>query len=63
MNSTWSGPVKIHSLLFKEFFKVLYDLLPFDTENLLGGSIPRELDGVGGWESNIAFVCRRVKRA
>lgn len=38
-------------MIFKEFFKVMYDLLPFDTENLLGGSIPRELGAVGGWEA------------
>lgn len=48
MNSAWSGAVRIHSLLFKEFFTVMYDLLPLDTENLSGGRIPRELDGVGG---------------
>lgn len=51
MSSTWSGPVKICSLLFKEFFKAIYDLLPLDTENLFGGRIPRELDGVDWWEA------------
>lgn len=51
MDSTWSGTVRIRSLLFKEFFKAMYDLLPFDTENLSGGRIPRELDDVGGWEA------------
>lgn len=38
-------------MLFKAFLKAMYDLVPFDTENLLGGSIPRELDAVGGWEA------------
>ena len=55
MNSTWLGPMKILSLLFKEFFEVMYDLLPFDIENLLEGRIPRELDGVCGWEAILLF--------
>lgn len=55
MNSTWLGSMKILSLLFKEFFEVMYDLLPFDIANLLEGKIPRELDDVCGWEAILLF--------
>jgi len=47
--------MKILSLLFKEFFEVMYDLLPFDIKNLLEAKIPRELDGLGGWETILLF--------
>lgn len=60
MNLTWLVPMKMLSLLFKEFVEVIYDLLPLDIENLLEGKLSRELGGVCVG-INIAFLWRKLR--